>query len=622
MDKNNPPLFSNIKGDFFGGLTAGIVALPLALAFGLSSGLGPDAGLYGAIFIAFFAAAFGGTNTQISGPTAPMTAVSMVIIASIVQQSNGDLEQAIPAILTVFLLAGVILIGLGLLGIGTYIRYIPYPVVSGFMTAIGVIIIITQLLPMFGYYASEDQALIDRFKPQAEEVLLDKILKDEAGEGILVLEVFEETIRRAKQVGQDDIALEAKTLASNHASGVVGAIRSLGRAITNINLIEFLLCMITIFIIYGFKRITKSIPSTLVALVVVTLGAVLLQNAGVLNYRPIPEIPTGFPKPRLEIITGFNFGLIAPYILTAFSLALLGAIDSLLTSIVADNLTKTKHKPNKELIGQGIGNGIAAIFGGIPGAGATIRTVVNIQAGGKTRLSGMIAGVLLLMILLVLGPIASMIPAAVLAGILITVGIGVMDYKGLKALPLMPKTEVVVLLVVLVLSVFWNLVYAVGIGLVIAALIFMKKMADITSQESELRHLKEHTEDKVYWQDEGKLSDEFKEKVFIKHLNGPLFFGFTSDFQDMVAKIPSEATHVILRMGRVPYIDQSGLFALEDAIIDMEGKGIEVLLTGLKDQPRFLMEQIRIIPDLIQDEHVYETFAEGVKWIESNVVKD
>jgi len=205
MEEKKVGLFSNLKGDFFGGLTAGIVALPLALAFGLSSGLGPDAGLYGAIFIAFFAAMFGGTNTQISGPTAPMTAVSMVIVAGIVAANNGDVAQALPAILTVFLLAGIILVGLGLLGVGRYIRYIPYPVVSGFMTAIGVIILVTQIAPSIGYYPKEDEKLITKFTPIAEEVLLEKILKDEAGEGILVLETFEETVRRYEQLARRSI---------------------------------------------------------------------------------------------------------------------------------------------------------------------------------------------------------------------------------------------------------------------------------------------------------------------------------------------------------------------------------------------------------------------------------
>ena len=186
--------FKHFKGDLFGGITAGIVALPLALAFGVSSGLGPSAGLYGAIFVSFFAALFGGTNTQISGPTAPMTAVSMVVIAGIVTTFEGDISKALPAILTVFLLAGLMQVGLGLIGLGKYIKYIPYPVVSGFMTAIGVIILVTQILPSLGYYPKEDAEFVNQFKPQAEEIILDNILKEEAGEGVLVLEDFKETV--------------------------------------------------------------------------------------------------------------------------------------------------------------------------------------------------------------------------------------------------------------------------------------------------------------------------------------------------------------------------------------------------------------------------------------------
>ena len=477
--------FKHFKGDLFGGITAGIVALPLALAFGVSSGLGPSAGLYGAIFVSFFAALFGGTNTQISGPTAPMTAVSMVVIAGMIAAFDGDVSKALPAILTVFLLAGLMQVGLGLIGLGKYIKYIPYPVVSGFMTAIGIIILVTQILPSIGYYPKEDVEFVTEFKPHAEEIILDNILKEEAGQGILVLEDFKETVKRAEDITQAQILKESQTLASKEASGVLGAIKILPRALQNINWLELLLVLGTILIIYGFKRITTKIPSTLVALLAMSGIAIGFK----LNYRPIEEIPSGLPIPNLEIFTEFSFSNISPYIFTALTLALLGAIDSLLTSVVADNMTKTKHKPNKELIGQGIGNSIGAIFGGIPGAGATIRTVVNINAGGKTRLSGMMAGILLLIILLALGPIASQIPAAVLAGILITVGIGVMDYKGLKAIPYMPKPEVIIMLVVLVLSSVWNLVYAVGIGLVIASLMFMKKIGDLTAERSDVKSL-------------------------------------------------------------------------------------------------------------------------------------
>lgn len=604
-------IFTNVKGDVFGGITAGIVALPLALAFGVSSGLGPSAGLYGAIFLGFFGAMFGGTSTQISGPTAPMTAVSMVMIAGILQTNDGDLDKALPIILSVFVLAGLFQVLVGAIGLGKYIKYIPYPVVSGFMTAIGVIIIITNLLPILGYYVENDQERIQKYKPQAEELIIENILKDEAAEGLLVLEDFKETIKRAEQITEDDIMNEAAILANKETSGVIGAIRSLPRALRSIKYLELILALSTIIIIYGFKRITTKIPSTLVALIVVSGVAI----AAGLDYRPIEEIPSGFPMLNFGIFTQFSVSAISPYIFTAITLAFLGAIDSLLTSVVADNMTKTNHAPNKELIGQGVGNSIAGLFGGLPGAGATIRTVVNINAGGKTKLSGMVAGVFLLVILLAIGPLASQIPAAVLAGILITVGIGVMDYKGLKAVPAMPSAEVLIMLVVLVLSTFWNLVYAVGIGLIIASLVFMKKMGDATADKSDVKNLKEETS----WTDEANFPEEMKEKVFIKHIKGPIFFGSTSFIQSLAKQIPSSASHVIIRMDRVPYIDQTGLFALEDVFLELEKNDIHILVVDIQKQPLYLMRSIDIFPDLIPEEHIFSTFDECTNWIIKNI---
>ena len=601
--------FSNIKGDAFGGITAGVVALPLALAFGVSSGLGPSAGLYGAIFISFFAALFGGTNTQISGPTAPMTAVSMVVIASIVVASDGDVNKALPSILMVFFLAGLIQVGLGLVGVGKYIKYIPYPVVSGFMTAIGVIILLTQILPSLGYSPKEDMEYVNQFKPQAEEIILENILKEEAGEGLLVLEDFKETIRRAGNITEADILRESKTLAAKYASGTIGAVKVMPRALRNINWLELLLSLGTIIIIFGFRKISKAVPSTLVALVAMSGIAIGFG----LDYKPIEQIPEGLPVPKLEMFSHLNLGSISPYIFSALTLALLGAIDSLLTSIVADNMTKTKHKPNRELVGQGIGNSIAAVFGGIPGAGATIRTVVNINAGGKTRLSGMIAGVLLLFILLALGPIASKIPAAVLSGILITVGIGVMDYKGLKAIPILPKdiflgpvklsSEVLIMIIVLLLSTFWDLIFAVGIGLLISCLMFMKLIGDLTAERSEVGPLKEEA-----WPDEIDFPKNLKDKVFIKHIKGPLFFGSTSEFEQLYKQIPEGAKTVVIRLSRMQYMDQTGLYVMEDTLQDLRVRGVDVIFVGLLKQPRYMMERIDIIPDFIPEERIFKSF--------------
>lgn len=611
--------FVHIRGDIFGGLTAGIVALPLALAFGVSSGLGPTAGLYGAIFLSFFAALLGGTNTQISGPTAPMTAVSMVIISTLIAANDGSVEKALPIILAVFMLAGLMQVGLGFLKLGKYIRYIPYPVVSGFMTAIGLIILITQLLPVLGYYAKEDTAYVDTFKPQAEAIILGNILDEEAGEGLLVLEDFSETLARGGAITEHQILEESQTLAAKAASGVLGALRVLPSALKNTSWIELLLALGTIIIIYGFKRITTAVPSTLVALVVMTGVAILF----VPDYRPITAIPQGFPIPKWEVFTELSLVQLTPYFFTALTLSLLGAIDSLLTSVVADNMTKTRHRPNKELIGQGVGNSISALFGGIPGAGATIRTVVNINSGGKTRISGMIAGLVLLLILLLFSSAASTIPAAVLAGILVTVGIGVMDYKGLRAIPSLPRdikigklgisSEVVVMLVVMVLSTFWNLVYAVGIGLIMASLMFMKKIGDLTATQSKVST---GAKEKL-WEDETAYEELKSDKIAIKHINGPLFFGSTDGFSRLSKRIPSAAEIVLFRLDRMEYIDQSGLYALEDLLVDLSKDNKTVYLIHLPKQPRYMMERIRLVPRLVPAENIFEELSDFLTHIKS-----
>ena len=601
--------FKHFKGDFFGGLTAGIVALPLALAFGVSSGLGPSAGLYGAIFVSFFAALFGGTETQISGPTAPMTAVSMVVIGGLIAINNGDVSKALPSILTIFILSGLMQICLGVIGFGKYIKYIPYPVVSGFMTAIGVIIIVTQIAPAVGYYPTEDDSFVQEFKPLAEQKILDEIIDDEMRGKVLLIDEITQTVQKTQNIPEVTILKESRAIAGAESSGVVGSLKYISNTLSNINILEFLLALGTIIIIYGFKRITTAIPSTLVALLVMSGIAVGFK----LDYRAIETIPSGLPLPNLSIFTEFSFGSVIPYVFTALTLALLGAIDSLLTSVVADNMTKTKHEPNRELVGQGIGNTIGAIFGGIPGAGATIRTVVNINAGGKTRISGMIAGLVLLIILLALGPIASLIPAAVLAGILITVGIGVMDYKGLKAVPYMPRAEVTIMIIVLVLSSVWNLVYAVGIGLVIASLMFMKKIGDLTASSSSVVPLKEQA-----WSDEINIPKNVQDKIFVKHIDGPLFFGSTSDFQQLAKQIPKEASVIILRLDKMSYMDQSGLYAMEDVLVDLIGNNKKVLLINPIEQPKYMLERIDIIPDLIPESQIFDSFKSSMVWIKEN----
>lgn len=548
--------FSNLKGDFFGGITAGIVALPLALAFGEQTELGAIAGLYGAIAIGIIAAVFGGTPTQISGPTAPMTVVSTVVIMDAIDYA-GSLNEAFPIIIATFFLAGVLEMLLGIFRLGRYIKYIPYPVVSGFMSGIGVIIVITQIFPFFG--------------------------------------------------------------ASNPAGGTVGVITSLDEIPPVINWYSVLVASATIGLIYLFPRITKAIPSSLVALIIISIASFFIFQGNeirIINDSTAGGVPTGLPDLHLDFFGVFtDTGHLLMIFEFAFTLAALGAIDSLLTSIVADNITKTKHDSDQELIGQGLGNMGAALIGGLPGAGATMRTVINANSGGKTKISGIIAGLLLLAILLGLGPLVGQIPNAVLAGILITVGIGIIDYKGFRHITSIPRTDAVIMAVVLVLTVFVGLLEAVAVGMIMAALLFMKSIADVIDHRTNTAPLKSFARE-IPWKDEGDIVERVGQQVYIKHLDGPLFFGFASRFQEMISALPNIKV-VIIRMDRVPYIDQSGLYAMEDAIVDLESQGIRVVFTGLKGQPKTMLERIKIIPGLVPPEDIFDNFADCANWLES-----
>ncbi|MEE9355826.1 MAG: SulP family inorganic anion transporter [Methylococcaceae bacterium] len=532
----------HLQGDFFGGLTAGIVALPLALAFGVQSGMGAIAGLYGAIAIGILAAWFGGTPTQISGPTGPMTVVSAVVIATAIE-SFGNLEAAMATIVAIFMLSGAMQICLGLLKIGKYVRYIPYPVVSGFMSGIGVIIIILQIFPFLGHASPKR-----------------------------IPDIF---------AGIPDILSQI-----NYAS--VGLATS------------------TIAVIYLFPRITRIVPSPLIALVALTIASTLMG----LDVAIIGNIPEGLPALKVAGLSAVNWFDISTIVVPAMTLAALGAIDSLLTSVVADNLTKTQHNSDKEMIGQGLGNMAAAAIGGIPGAGATMRTVVNINSGGRTNISGVIHGVSLLVVLLGAGNYARLIPLPVLAGILITVGIGIIDYKGIKHVFHVPRTDAVIMLVVLGLTVFVDLLQAVGVGMVMACILFMKKMSDITEANSEVSALEDFSSEES-WEDEANLPETISEKVFIKHFDGPIFFGFANKFLMMTRTLP-EVDVVIMRMKRVPYIDQSGLYAIEDAVLALQEKNVLVLMTALQEQPRDMLERVGMIPNLIPEEHVLTDFQAGI----------
>lgn len=539
-----------LRGNIFGGVTAGIVALPLALAFGVQSGMGAIAGLYGAIALGILAAWFGGTATQISGPTGPMTVVSSVVIATEIE-SLGSLEAALGTIILIFLLAGILQILMGFFKIGQYIQYMPYPVVSGFMTGIGVIIIILQLFPFFGHVSPKK---IPNILAQLPDLL------------------------------------------------------------PIINTSAVAVAVATIAVIYIFPKFSKSIPSPLVALIVVSVVSTLLG----LNVSIIGDIPTGLPELQLDALGSIDFSHPSLIIVPALTLAALGAIDSLLTSLVADNMTKTQHQSNKELVGQGIGNIGAALIGGIPGAGATMRTVVNIKSGGSSKLSGVIHGFLLLLILLGLGKYASLIPLPVLAGILITVGIGIVDYKGLKHIASVPRADAAIMLIVLGMTVFVDLLQAVAVGMMLASVLFMKKMSDIVENTSELVSIKQF-DDEGNWSDESIIPAELANKIYIKHFEGPLFFGFANAFQSMLRALP-DVNIVILRMPKVPYIDQTGLYAVEDAVLAMQEKNIIVLITGIQAQPLDMLKKVSLVPDVIPESHIFEDFPSCIKQLEAGII--
>lgn len=536
--------FSHIKGDLFGGISAGIVGLPVALAFGAAAGLDPINGLYAAICLGFLAALIGGTPTLISNPTGPMAVVTALVVAGQIS-IHGSLSVALPSIILIFFTAGLMQVLLGLLKIGKYVHYIPYPVISGFMSGIGVIIIFLQLKSFFG------------------------------------------------------VALEKNS--------VLLAIENLGYMISNANWYDVGLASLTILIIYFFPKITKAVPGALVALIIVTLISVI----GGFDVRTIGEIKGDLPEFKLDIFGSIGNIKIINVLASAFSLAALGMIDSLLTAVVADQLTKTKHNGDKELIGQGIGNMVSALFGGIPGAGTTPSTVLNIKSGARTRLSGMIHAMFLLFILLVAGPIAALIPYSVLAGILIMVGISILDYKAIIHFKSVPKQDNFVMIVVLILTVFWSLLYAVGIGLVFAALIFMKKMADIVEIESQDTKIDRLVNQLIETFDN---SEEFRKEVYVKNLRGPMFFGFASRFVDSIEEIP-DVKAVVFNLSNVNYMDQSGLYTFEEATTRLVDKGINVCLSEASEDVYTLFEKIGIIPNLIDHKHVFSSVEETIVWL-------
>jgi SulP family sulfate permease len=509
--------FNNIRGDIYGGLTAAVVALPLAMAMGVASGVGPIAGMYGAIFVGFFAALFGGTPAQVSGPTGPMTVVMAAIFLQYTGMFPDDPAQGAALAFTVVMMGGLFQILFGVLKLGKYIELVPHPVVSGFMSGIGVIIILLQFGPLLGQAADS--------KP-------------------------------------------------------IVAAQMIPTYLSNIDTNSLILGLIALIVVYGVPKFLPKLnslaPSPLIALVAGTVAYLAFFPAGTTPI--IGNIPTGFPEFRLPTI---EMDLMLQMIASALTLAGLGAIDSLLTSLVADNVTRTQHKSNRELIGQGIGNTIAGLFGGLPGAGATMRTVVNVKAGGRTPISGALHAVILLAIVLGAGSLASDIPKAVLAGILIKVGTDIIDWDYLKRLKNAPRAGIAIMATVLIITVTIDLLLAVGIGMVMASFLFMQRITDI--QIASMKTVTNPGDGSIY---ERALSEQEKEimeqadgQIMLFHMRGPMSF---SSAKALVRLHSLSFGHkiMLLDLSDVPSIDFTTSRALEDIISDTIESGKLIFLVG------------------------------------------
>ncbi len=492
--------FTHLRGDIYGGLTAGVVAIPLALAFGVASGLGPMAGMYGAIIVGFFAAWLGGTPTNVSGPTGPM----VVVLAGLFASLSGD----VGLILTAVVLAGLFQIVFGVIKLGDFIRLVPYPVVSGFMSGIGVIIIILQLDATVGHMAP---------------------------------------------------------------AGTMSALKYLPTAFTDINMSALIVAAVTLVVVYAWPTTWgKYLPAALAALVVGTVLSLFIGTMPILG-----EIPSGLPSFRIPV---FEQGAMMLVIEAAFILAVLGAIDSLLTSLVADNMTRTRHDSNQELIGQGVGNTVAGLFGGIAGAGATMRTVVNIRSGGHTKISGMIHSLVLAAVILGVGPIASYIPHAALAGVLIKVGLDIIDFSYLRNAHRGPRWDLALMALVLGLTVLVDLITAVGAGVVLAALAYVRQVAKTQLDDLLSRPLTATSDE------ERDLLEKLVDRITVFEFGGPLSFGAAADVGHHVRERYRDGMHaIILDFQRVPFIDVSAVRAVETIACDAERAGKMVYITGMSD---------------------------------------
>ena len=521
----------NVRGDVFGGITAAVIALPMALAFGVASGAGAEAGLYGAILVGLFASLFGGSPTLMSEPTGPMTVMFTAVIAELIALNP---EDGLAMAFTVVVMAGLFQMAFGFMRLGKFVTMMPYSVVSGFMSGIGIILIILQIGPLLGH--------------------------------------------------------------ANPSGGVMAILESIPGLFGDIQVYELMLGAITVAILFLMPlRFKRYIPPQLLALVVVTLiSVVLLTNSDI---RRIGEIPTGLPEFRIPLFSTEQWQVM---FIDAIVLGVLGCIDALLTSVVADSLTRTQHKSNKELVGQGIGNIMSGLFGGLPGAGATMGTVVGIQAGSQSALAGLVRVALLVIVVFWLADLTAVIPLAVLSGIALKVGIDIIDWSFLKRAHLISGKVTIITYSVIALTVFVDLIVAVGIGLFVANVITIMRLSEL--QEDDVKAVLDPDQSDLELNErEYALMKAANQKILLFYMRGKMSFGTSRVISRRNSEVEG-CEALVVDLTDVSYLGVSSALALEEAVLDMLRAGRAVYIAaGAGEQPIERLKNMGLLDKLPTD---------------------
>lgn len=533
----------NKRGDIFGGVTAAVIALPMALAFGVASGAGAEAGLYGAILVGFFAALFGGSPTLISEPTGPMTVVFTAVIAKLIAS---DPVNGMAMAFTVVVMAGMFQILFGVMRLGKYVTLMPYTVVSGFMSGIGIILIILQIGPLLGQPAP--------------------------------------------------------------GGGVIGVIEDLPALVSGIQVNETILAILTLTILFLIpKKLKQHLPPPLVALVVCTLISVVLLSET--DIRRIGEIPTGLPDLQLPVFSGAQWQVM---LIDAIVLGMLGCIDALLTSVVADSITRKRHNSDKELVGQGIGNIMSGLFGGLPGAGATMGTVVSIQAGSRTALSGLVRAGILLIVILWAADLTSVIPLAVLAGIALKVGIDIIDWGFLKRAHRISGKGAFITYGVILLTVFVDLIVAVGVGLFVANVMTITRLSELQANDVTAVTDPDNTDLELSTR-EKEILREAKGKIMLLHLRGTMIFGSSRAITRKNSQIGGIHT-LIVDIADVKHLGVSAGLALEESILEMVNDGRSVYIITTKEQALQRLGKLDVLKK-IPEENIFTNRLDALERI-------